>query len=114
MCKSWNEVIQQDECAYSKRRIHRSEADAGLEVRFTLLAQHTSAPEECSDSVGVFSVRGSSPCGRGRDQAHASQEVSPQDCSGPVSKLQLLHAPVSQKHFNTSATLRQQQTGEIY
>lgn len=58
VCKSWNEVIQQDECAYSKRRTHRSEADAGLEVRFTLLAQHTSAPEEYSDTVRVCSQSG--------------------------------------------------------
>lgn len=44
VCKSWNEVIQQDKCAYLKRRTHLSEVDAGLEVRFTLLAQHTSVP----------------------------------------------------------------------
>lgn len=111
VCKSWNEVIQQDECAYLKRRTHLSEVDAGLEVRFPLLAQHASVPEEDCDSVGVFSVRRGSPCARGRDQAHAPQEVSPQDGSGLVSKLQLLHPPVSQKHFNTFATLRQQQTG---
>lgn len=58
MCKSWNEVIQQDKCACLKRRAHLREVDAGLEVRFTLLALQTSAPEEYSDSVRVFSQSG--------------------------------------------------------
>lgn len=104
-------MVQQDECARLKRRTHLSEVDAGPEVGFTLSAAQTSASEECSDRAGVFSVRGSSACPGSRDQARASKEVGPQDRSGPVSELQLLHPPVRQKHFNAFATLGQQQTG---
>lgn len=50
MCKSWNDIIQQDKCARSKRRTHLSEVDAGREVRFMLLAEWTSFPGECSAS----------------------------------------------------------------
>lgn len=85
MCKSWNEIIQQDECARLKERTYLREVDAGLEVRFGLLAERTTSPDEYSDCAVVFSVRGSLPGPRGRDQAHASEEVGPQDCSGPVS-----------------------------
>lgn len=56
VCKSWNEVIQQDKCACLKRRSHLIEVDAGLDVSFTHLAQQT--PEEYSDSVRVCSQSG--------------------------------------------------------
>lgn len=34
VCKSWNEIIQQDKHARFKRKAHLSEMEAALEVRF--------------------------------------------------------------------------------
>lgn len=39
VCKSWNDIVQQNECARLKRRTHLSEVDAGREVRFILLSE---------------------------------------------------------------------------
>lgn len=36
VCKSWNEIIQQDKRARFKRRTHLSEVDAAFEVIFFL------------------------------------------------------------------------------
>lgn len=37
VCKSWNEIIQQDKRARFKRRAHLSEVEAALEVIFSVL-----------------------------------------------------------------------------
>lgn len=40
VCKSWNEIIQQDKRASFRRRIHLSEVEAALEVGNVHISQY--------------------------------------------------------------------------